>query len=552
MPGRHSERSVKQRNPERFVNPGRPRVLNWIAVAVIAAVLVGLGVLAFNKLVDRCGDIPTFTVAADPAIAPALAKVTDGVNPKELGCAKLTVDAKPSALTATMLGKPNGAPSLWVPDSSLWLARVLRTTGTPLDSANQSVARTPLVVVSRQAEIPKFDSWLGVLKQPGLRLGNPLEDMVSAGPMLGALAEAEQGKSDPNAITAALVPIAQAQLTNTKQTSSDERLGEVTKDGGVAVATEQQFVEYVAKHPDAKLAATVPATGAPVMNYPIAVTEAAPDRHEKAKQTGEALATLLSGDAGKDALAGTGFRGPDFAPLDGKGVGKVDVLTANDLIALETAMKRYAVLALPSRMLAVLDVSGSMKFAAGPTTRVGLLSQAIDNGLPLFPDNAQIGLWAFSIDKGGPGQDWRELLPIRTLSDAVGDKTQRQLLADEGHGLDALVGGGTGLYDTTLAAWRKVQSSYDPHYINSVVIITDGTNEKPNGITLDQLLATLKKEQDPARPVVLITLGITDDADADVLKQMADATPGGASRVARSADEIPNIVTDLIKMRTAH
>ena len=53
------------------------------------------------------------------------------------------------------------------------------------------------------------------------------------------------------------------------------------------------------------------------------------------------------------------------------------------------------------------------------------------------------------------------------------------------------------------------------------------------------------------RPVVLITLGITDDADAAVLKQISDATPGAGSRVARNADEIPNIVIDLIKARTA-
>ncbi|MGH3722762.1 MAG: substrate-binding domain-containing protein [Mycobacterium sp.] len=520
-------------------------------MAVIAILLGGLGVFVFKKLSERCGDVDTFTVAADPAIAPVISKVVDGAGAKGLGCTKLTVGAKPSALTASTIGKPNGAPALWLPDSSIWLVKQLRTTGSPLDSASQSVARTPVVVVAKQGETPTFDSWLSVLKQPGLRIGNPLEDTVAAGPVLGALAEAEQGKSDPNAITAALVPIAQAQLTNTKQSSAEERLGEVAKNGGLAVSTEQQLVDYNAKHPDTKLTAVVPATGTPALNYPIAVTEPANDRHAAAKHSGEALAERLAGSEGKDALLSAGFRGPDFAPLDGKGVGTVETLTVNDLTAFDTAMRRYAVLALPSRMLAVLDVSGSMRAAAGPTTRVGLLSQAIDNGLPLFPENAQIGLWAFSIDKGGPNQDWRELQPIRTLNEQVGDKTQRQLLLDSGHGLDALVGGGTGLYDTTLAAFRKVQSTYDPHYINSVVIITDGANEDPNGISLDQLLATLKKEQDPSRPIVLITLGITEDADAPVLKQISDASPGGASRVARSADEIPNIVTDLIRARTA-
>lgn len=545
MPGRHSERN--RRRQQRSRGFGLPK---WIALAVVALLLGGLGFFAYEKLSERCGDVRTVAISADPAITPAVSKAIDGAGAKELGCAKFTVTAKPSATTAATIGKPGGAPALWLPDSSLWLARQMRATGTALDSASQSVARTPIVVATKPGQTPTFDSWLSVLKQPGLRIGNPLEDSVSAGPVLGALAEAEQGKSDPNAITAALVPVAQAQLTNTKQSSVQERLEEVAKTGGLAVSTEQQLLDYNAKHPDTTLAAVVPATGAPTLNYPIAVTEPANDRHADAKRSGEVLAERLSGDRGKEALAAAGFRGPDFAPLQGNGVGAVEALTVNDLTAFDTAMRRYAVLALPSRMLAVLDVSGSMKFSAGPTTRVGLLSQAIDNGLPLFPENAQIGLWAFSIDKGGPGQDWKELLPIRTLSEKVGDKTHRQLLADEGHGLDALVGGGTGLYDTTLAAFRKVQSTYDPHYINSVVIITDGSNEDPNGLSLEQLLATLKKEQDPARPVVLITLGITEDADAAVLKQISDATPGAGSRVARNADEIPNIVIDLIKART--
>lgn len=68
-----------------------------------------------------------------------------------------------------------------------------------------------------------------------------------------------------------------------------------------------------------------------------------------------------------------------------------------------------------------------------------------------------------------------------------------------------------------------------------MVIITDGSNEDPNGISLEQLLATLKKEQDPARPVVLITLGITEDADATVLKQISTPhrVPAAESHVTR-------------------
>lgn len=313
MPGRHSERHRRRQQ-----HSGGLGLTKWIALAAVALLLGGLGFFAYEKLSERCGDVRTVAVSADPAITPAVSKAIDGAGAKELGCAQFTVTAKPSATTAATIGKPGGAPALWLPDSSLWLARQMRATGAALDSASQSVARTPIVVAAKPGQTPTFDSWLSVLKQPGLRIGNPLEDSVSAGPVLGALAEAEQGKSDPNAITAALVPVAQAQLTNTKQSSVQERLEEVAKTGGLAVSTEQQLLDYNAKHPDTTLAALVPATGAPTLNYPIAVTEPANDRHADAKRSGEVLAERLSGDRGKRGLGGRRFPRAGFRTTAGQ------------------------------------------------------------------------------------------------------------------------------------------------------------------------------------------------------------------------------------------
>ncbi|WP_414811704.1 hypothetical protein [Mycobacteroides salmoniphilum] len=47
----------------------------WIAPAVIALLLGGLGAFAFKKLSTRCADPDTFAVAADAAIASAISKV---------------------------------------------------------------------------------------------------------------------------------------------------------------------------------------------------------------------------------------------------------------------------------------------------------------------------------------------------------------------------------------------------------------------------------------------------------------------------------------------
>lgn len=165
-------------------------------MAAVALLLGGLGFFAYEKLSERCGDVRTVAVSADPAITPAVSKAIDGAGAR-VGCAQFTVTAKPSATTAATIGKPGGAPALWLPDSSLWLARQMRATGAALDSASQSVARTPIVVAAKPGQTPTFDSWLSVLKQPGLRIGNPLEDSVSAGPVLGALAGPNRARAIP-------------------------------------------------------------------------------------------------------------------------------------------------------------------------------------------------------------------------------------------------------------------------------------------------------------------------------------------------------------------
>lgn len=180
---------------------------------------------------------------------------------------------------------------------------------------------------------------------------------------------------------------------------------------------------------------------------------------------------------------------------------------------------------------------------------MGLTSQALETGIRLFPDNAKVGMWAFSINQGGSNQDWLELLPIRGPGEQADGGTQREALVDQARGLSAFVGGGTGLYDTALAAFRKVKDEYEPGYVNSVVLVTDGTNEKPGSMSLTELLDTLEREADPAKPVIIVTLGITEDADATVLQQISSAT-GGTSRITRSPADIPNIVVDSIRART--
>jgi hypothetical protein len=220
------------------------------------------------------------------------------------------------------------------------------------------------------------------------------------------------------------------------------------------------------------------------------------------------------------------------------------------LAVTQDALRTWSAVTLDARMLAVVDVSGSMDFdARNGGTRVELARDSALGGLRLYPDSAQIGLWVFSVLENPP-DDWVPLVDVGALGDAVGGGTRRDALAAAAQSLpDRVDAGGTGLYDTTLTAYRTVQAGYDPARVNSVVLLTDGRNEDdPVGIDLPTLLQTLRDESDPARPVPIITIGMGPDADIDTLRQISQTT-GGTAYQALDPGDVESVFLDAMMQR---
>src|SRR5699024_1402621 len=119
--------------------------------------------------------------------------------------------------------------------------------------------------------------------------------------------------------------------------------------------------------------------------------------------------------------------------------------------------------AVDMRMLAVIDVSGSMLQPAGEQTRIALAGASAQTAMSVFPMSSQVGLWVFSTDHPG-GTDWTEVVPIAPLGVARGIGTHRDALLVASAGLAEHVrpGADTGLHDTVLAAYRHVQDTYEP------------------------------------------------------------------------------------------
>jgi hypothetical protein len=108
--------------------------------------------------------------------------------------------------------------------------------------------------------------------------------------------------------------------------------------------------------------------------------------------------------------------------------------------------------------------------------------------------------------------------------------------------------GNTGLYDSVLAAFRSMKRTFKPGYYNSVLVFTDGKNDKANSISLNTLLRTLKKENDPATPVMVIFIGFGPDVDMAAMQKIAAETDGAAYQ-AMKPQEIQRIFLETVARR---
>ncbi|WP_433373880.1 substrate-binding domain-containing protein [Streptosporangium sp. CA-115845] len=211
---------------------------------------------------------------------------------------------------------------------------------------------------------------------------------------------------------------------------------------------------------------------------------------------------------------------------------KITTLSPPTPVVLDKVLQSWSELRKRANVLIVVDKSGSMEEEASGTgeTRLELAKKAAINALPQFRGDDKVGLWAFSTAQDGE-KDYLELVPIDRVSRIGG------ALRDQLNRLSA--GGGTGLYDTTLAAVERMRGAKDEGAINAVVFLTDGKNEKNGGSDLDNLLGRLNPE------VRLFTIGYGEGADQGVLKRIAEATDGAAYDSSR-ADTIDQVFTSVI------
>jgi hypothetical protein len=494
------------------------------------------------------------TVAAAPDIAPALTTIAAQHDLTAAGCPVRIEPVDPAQFV-----DGSAVASVWIPDSSIWLPRAAAA-GLTVNEATASIATSPVVfALSDQA-----------LRQLAAAGASPdvagiLATRKSAAPIRVGLPDPEKSAAAVAAVLAARSSVtgtadARAALTWGVRSSpadlpvsGDELLARLSADPGTALpVTEQALVAYNRDNADRPAHAVYPGPGGFALDYPVVAVTADPAVTAGARD----LATALTSEAARTALQAAGFRAPDqsagpaLTAANGVDPAQRESSPVPAADAVDEAVRSVQTTNEASRMLAVMDISGSMLAmvpGANGADRIDLAKDAAARGLGLYRADSDIGLWEFSTNLT-PTSDHRELIPISSLGPDGQGGTGAARLATALAGLQAIPNGATGLYDTVLDATRAVRAGWDPNRVNSVLILTDGMNDDQNGITMDQLLSTLAAEQDPAKPVPVISIAFGPDSDVNSLQQISRAT-GGATYLSQDPRQIGEIFLDAVGQR---
>jgi EmrB/QacA subfamily drug resistance transporter len=553
----------------------RGRVVGAVA---LATALLGTGVFAVAGNAGTCsgGDTVTVRVEVAPEIEPAVAGAVERFNDArhEAGgaCVQAEATTADPAQVAALLGRgAAGAtpPDAWIPDSSLWVSlllprdesrRVVEPTGT-------SVAQAP--VVAAVSHTAADTSWAelvggpdsggqGLIPTGGTRLQVPdparnatgLATLLLAGQRAGSPGPLSGYTEAAGRLRAATVPDVAAGFATFATFQADQQ-----GPPPALVATEQAVFAYNKANPNAPARVVYPPDGSAGLDYPYVITTADPATVDAARL----LEAELRAEATRVDVRALGFRPADVPAPASPGLRPEPAprpLPAPAPAEVHKAMQAWQLQAWGVRTLAIVDISASMDAAdAGMgLTPLALATRAAGQALAPMPDDAEVGVWLSAHTLGG-GRGWAEMVSLGRLGDPFGPAPRSQQISFGLRQIRAIPGEDTGLYDAILAAFRTVSRSYDPQRANSVLVFTGGTGDAPGGTSLPDLVAALRAEYDPARPVPVVVVGYGGGVDRAALGQIADAT-GGSVYLATTPDQAAQVeqvlLTDISRRPTEH
>jgi len=569
MAGRHERRLRARRGPSW---PLLLAVLVALTVVATAAAFVAQrhgtkehgAKRSLPLAAPACHGSLRLRVDAAPSIAAPIEKVAKkwtATHPSADGqCVSVTVQAVEAAKEEGRLASATAvATTLWIPDSSLWADRL---SADQASAAGQSaslqvaspIATTPLVFVTSPTAAAKLSpAWSAIVagKLPAV-IPDPTTDtdgLLSLLAMRSATGGA--GSTQNTRLVGAMIAMSHAALPNAA--AGFAKLAAAPNSTPIFAASEQEVISANKARGSLFAAAMYPHDGTLSLDYPVVRVDGSGGDASMASAA-KAFEQQLRTPAARAEFAAAGLRdaaGDAVAGADG-----ADGVQARPVVQrpkptgteMRDTVRMWSAAAEDSRLLAVIDVSGSMGEPAGNgQTKIQLVAAAAEYAVGFLPQTSDLGLWVFSTNQT-PTTDWAQLVPLGPLTAKLGTTTRRQLLLAAAPTMPSRVRGDTALYSTALAAFEDVRNTYDPSKVNTVVLMTDGRNVDPGGITLDQLVSTLRSEVDPARPTPIITIGIGGDVDVGAL-QAISAVTGGKAYLVKDPTDIRDVFLDAVIQR---
>lgn len=535
-----SRERIEAQARERARRQRRTRTLAAVLVAVLVAGagyaawrIVGPGDVATSvpesaAQPTSCAEPTTVRLAVAPAVAPVVAAAAEALSKHpDAPCAAYDIEpAQAYAVAGSLSG--SAVPDGWVTDSLGLLDRVEQTSGTKL-TATEPFASTGLVVAMPAAAADGVGddlSWARLLTtSTPVRVPDPNRTTIGRLAVGAAASTLDDAK-----LRAAIAGSAKGGIA----TVSLDGLATSARPVG-AVVTEAEVSAWNTAHPEEALTAIAPREGSAAVEYsliPVATSSAV-------RSLVTELGDYLKSDEARALLQDSGFRMPSGGdakpptPL----IGTVSIAGAPSPAAIAKATTAWNSSAPRAQTLLALDVSGSMLERTKQGTRLAVVQRATARALGAAAPQTRTSLWAYSRHIGTKGDDQKELVGYGTL----GDPTQLAAIEKSLGGLNKMVGGGSGLYDTVAATYDRAKGTFAAGHTNSVVIVADGPNDDDYGLSLDLLKQRLAAAKDPARPVRVVIIGLGTAVDEKSMKDIA-ATAGGTYLAAPTVDDLEPVL----------
>jgi Ca-activated chloride channel family protein len=524
-----------------------------LTLAVVAAAGGGAVYLIWHVTVGSraCGptDGVTLHVVASPDITPSITDVARqwvATRPVADGqCVRVAVAA--GTTKAPTDGRtPTGA-AMWIPDSSVWIARQKTVDRGTFSGTTVSIATSPVVFAISAANATAQTAAKGLLSSTGrldlAKLGGAVEASCASGQSAGFRIALDDPTADAASLAATTwlggqVADPNCQMAFYRQIghldTRDDLIAAVAKSVDTVPLPEQAVLAYDATHASRPLRAILPQQSTTVLDYPAAIYAGLPVATSTAAfmfrdQLVSATSTAIFAKAGFRAVqgsAGAGF--PTAAAVDSS---PVEPTAMDSAAALSPIGGVWKAAKNSGRVLALVDTGPSMaRTDGGSNSRIKAISDLAGGGLGLFDPDDELGIWAYGGAASANPLGYSPVVQPKPL-----DPKQLTAVADVLDGVTPSGRDDCGFFPAVLAAYRYMSSNFDPGRANTLIVFTDSTATCP-GITPASVELQLSQLATIDKPIALIILGIGPDIDLRILNDLSATVNGKVFPVTAQTD----------------